>query len=151
MPQLNSSRGNPISNNLLVSSSVFSIGVLHHPAQIAFLIACVGDFQSRSFLDIIQFPEHILEVFLTQTPLTADTDFLCGSEKRFSLCCPVTPMNVTYIRNEKYSMPKGWKFEGLNGAESDLKGYKVRRAEVLAHAAKRILRQIRAHLTRIDI
>ncbi|KAL8482297.1 hypothetical protein ACS0TY_028457 [Phlomoides rotata] len=56
----------------------------------------------------------------------------------------------TFKMNEKYSMPKGWKFEVLNGAESALKDTRLdaRRAEVLAHAAKRIQRQIRAHLTR---
>lgn len=30
-----------------------------------------------------------------------------------------------YIRYEKYSVKKGWKYEVLEVAESDLKGYKV--------------------------
>lgn len=34
-------------------------------------------------------------------------------------------LSFIYIRYDKYSQMKGWKFEVLNVAESDLKGYKV--------------------------
>lgn len=34
-------------------------------------------------------------------------------------------MSFKYVRYEKYSQNKGWKFEVLDVSESDLKGYKV--------------------------